>query len=818
VALGGEAVSAKLRGRWARRSTVSSGGARIAGDDDDNDDGDDDDGMIRLFDREYPRLYATYGVTEACVYQTCGEVVISECSCDDDAIREMAVSSSSNGESSSSPSSKRRGQSVGPPMMGTRVRILRTSDDEDDATDDASSSRRTGRNADSTEPAMGEVVLSGAQVDAVSSYRNLPDLTARSFVRRCRDDGGGSSVDADDDDEEEEEGCDSYFYRTGDVGYVDASTGNLHIVGRIEGDGMVKWNGIRLELSEIENATIDDDDASVLIGDEEEEGGLVVDCMAAIVTSYGVDSSADSINDDDDDGATIEQHVKEKLVAYCLLSAASRLQLGISSSSQRIPQRQNGGIPIAATTGVIVPPGPLLSLLRARCDRRVRKGCVPSHFVVIDRLPLSPTGKRDRSALPPLAECSVMGGSSTADDEDGDDGLLRAYGRVGPVVADMVCDVLNLQHCQRKLVTLDASFFALGGDSLGATRLVRGLYASYHGIMDSRNLGGATGSFDGPFAAKHLLQSNTLGDYVKFLESRLDSPSVFETSDNSDTISNGRGNKKGETNAVSHHGEEGEVSDPLYDALIRSITRGHNAVALALLDLGVDPNSQPSGGRMGKVTDRKQQRALFKSNPLHLACSRGNPHLVRKLLSKGCKANVPNASGSFPIHLACSRLEDEVDGGEKEDLNRRDCVNLLLDSGRVPIAIKDASKQTILHCAARSGHIELLKCIMDRWKVAAETIGIKFKSHNNVPGRIYDWHDRWFRTPVHWAVLNGRTSALEVLLDGGSSAFPPKPKSGVSKRSTGALIETPLEMCIRLYGDTVGIGKEISLLLRNANY
>jgi hypothetical protein len=133
-----------------------------AGDDDDNgdgddDDGDDDDGMIRLFDREYPRLYAMYGVTETCVYQTCGEVVISECSCDDDAIREMAVSSSSNGELPPS-SSKRLGQSVGPPMMGRKVRILCTSDDKDDATDDGSLSRRTGRNADSTEPAMGEVV------------------------------------------------------------------------------------------------------------------------------------------------------------------------------------------------------------------------------------------------------------------------------------------------------------------------------------------------------------------------------------------------------------------------------------------------------------------------------------------------------------------------------------------------------------------------------------------------------------------------------------------------------------------------------------
>merc|ERR1712194_289124 len=180
------------------------------------------------------------------------------------------------------------------------------------------------------------------------------------------------------------------------------------------------------------------------------------------------------------------------------------------------------------------------------------------------------------------------------------------------------------------------------------------------------------------------------------------------------------------------------------------------------------------GGRLGKIKDRKQQRSLFKSNPLHLACSRGDPSLVRTLLSKGCKANVPNASGLFPIHLACSRSEETGDSGE-EDLHRLECVRLLLSS--TPIAIKDGNKQTILHSAARSGHCELLKQIMVMWKAATETTGIKFKSHNNVPGRIYDWLDRWFRTPVHWAVLNGRMLALRILLDGGCSAFPPQAKS-----------------------------------------
>ena len=299
---------------------------------------------------------------------------------------------------------------------------------------------------------------------------------------------------------------------------------------------------------------------------------------------------------------------------------------------------------------------------------------------------------------------------------------------------------------------------------MAATRVVRGLYAQYHGILDSRNLGGESGTLDGPFAVIYLIQSDTLGDYVAFLESRLDTQSTFEGKEND--VTNHDAHQEAET--------EKKTTDPLYGSLIEAITVGHTSIASALLDLGVDPNSEPNEGRLGKNTDRKQQR--FQSNPLHLACLRGNSYLVKRLLSKGCKCNTPNATGSFPIHLACSRLEDKGDDS-KEDLNRLQCVKLLLE--RTPISIKDGNKQTILHSAARSGHVELLKYILNQWRIAAETTGMKFKSNNNVPGRIYDWYDRWFRTPVHWAVLNGRTKALQILLDGGCSAFPPKPKSGV---------------------------------------
>lgn len=153
--------------------------------------------------------------------------------------------------------------------------------------------------------------------------------------------------------------------------------------------------------------------------------------------------------------------------------------------------------------------------------------------------------------------------------------------------------------------------------------------------MDSRYLGGSSGTLDGPFAAKYLLQSASLGDYVNFLNSEIDCQSAFETRGVGGNALDVKDNSRVNNNVNSNLDEKEGSADPLYECLIESITLGYTAIASSLLDLGVNPNGLPNRGRLGKVTDRKQQRALFKSNPLHLVCLRGNPYLVQKLLSKG---------------------------------------------------------------------------------------------------------------------------------------------------------------------------------------
>jgi hypothetical protein len=176
------------------------------------------------------------------------------------------------------------------------------------------------------------------------------------------------------------------------------------------------------------------------------------------------------------------------------------------------------------------------------------------------------------------------------------------------------------------------------------TRVCRGLYAVHNGIMNSRNIGGETGTIDGPFAVKHLLQSSTLGEYVKFLHAH----SAFQ---------HGKVSPSDITESSQESSEQHDSNDLLYDYLIEAVSLGFTCLASSLLDLGVNPNSVTTDKkiRLGKVKDRNMQRKLFRANPLHLACIRGEPFLVKKLLAAGCKANTPDAQ----VGILCSLIDSD---------------------------------------------------------------------------------------------------------------------------------------------------------------
>ncbi|NBD09133.1 non-ribosomal peptide synthetase [Corallococcus silvisoli] len=91
--------------------------------------------------------------------------------------------------------------------------------------------------------------------------------------------------------------------------------------------------------------------------------------------------------------------------------------------------------------------------LRSHVQGLLPSHMVPSSFVLLDALPMTPNGKVDRHALPrPVAE---------------DERPSRTLTALEQVLSAIWCAVLNLAH-----VRVDANFFDLGGHSLLATQIV----------------------------------------------------------------------------------------------------------------------------------------------------------------------------------------------------------------------------------------------------------------------------------------------------------------------------------------------------------
>ena len=352
------------------------------------------------------------------------------------------------------------------------------------------------------------------------------------------------------------------------------------------------------------------------------------------------------------------------------------------------------------------------------------------------------------------------------------------------------------------------------------TRIVRCLYASHYGIFNSRHLGGKFGVLDeeGPFAARHAFQAPNLGEYVSWLDSHnVCQGTIGDINVASCSISSRRQEEMRSSSS-------GEL---LYDCLIEAIVRRQNRIALALLALEIDPSFSEHGGRLAKVPGRLAMRQLFKSNPLHLSCVQGEPSLVKVLISQGFSCMSPDANGAFPLHLVClnpsANSELDITSGESVDdvdeKKRIECIQHLLEFGKVPLPMKDGNKQTILHRAARMGNTTLTKYVIDLWKeggISGEVPSIKDQNG----GGIWDWYDRWHRTPVHWAVLNGHIETLELLLIAGCNPHPHQSKR--LNRSTSAEDETPLEICERKFlrsncHSQRKIGEAIELLLNGTN-
>ena len=111
--------------------------------------------------------------------------------------------------------------------------------------------------------------------------------------------------------------------------------------------------------------------------------------------------------------------------------------------------------------GYVVAPGAVIpnltQTLRARMEQLLPSYMVPSTFVRLESLPLNPTGKIDRKALPaPIVAFRPSGPSPLLSDD------------IEATLHSLFAQALGVAQ-----LDIDESFFDAGGDSLSAVRLVR---------------------------------------------------------------------------------------------------------------------------------------------------------------------------------------------------------------------------------------------------------------------------------------------------------------------------------------------------------
>ncbi|WP_460725781.1 amino acid adenylation domain-containing protein [Nocardia heshunensis] len=130
---------------------------------------------------------------------------------------------------------------------------------------------------------------------------------------------------------------------------------------------------------------------------------------------------------------------------------------------------------------VVAAPGRTLDteLLRTRIAAALPGYMVPSYLIQLDDVPLTPVGKLDRNALPAPDFATL------------DQRYLAPRTPVETAVAQVFADVLETER-----VSIDRSFFELGGNSLTATRVVARVNAALGATVALRDL------FDAPTVAQ----------------------------------------------------------------------------------------------------------------------------------------------------------------------------------------------------------------------------------------------------------------------------------------------------------------------------
>ena len=425
----------------------------------------------------------------------------------------------------------------------------------------------------------------------------------------------------------------------------------------------------------------------------------------------------------------------ESVLAMCPIVRSATLMLGREAKSLvalvELRDLSDGAQTAAdaAPTGVHARPlcARLSAVLDAHAARFLPRPMRPVAYTLAPAgfaLPTTANGKLDRARCSALhAEAEARAAAACVRTAESDEPLSAV--EVG--VANAWCDVLGLEH-----VRATDDFFRLGGDSIAALAVAKRLIerAAAAAVRECGSVAAeltwpANGEVSGAFAPSVLLALPGLREYA----AQLERSGVFLGS------ADGASAQPRPTPVLS---ESARWSRALYD----SAANGEVLAVAALLDARIDPNaplfhSLQCGENAG--TGEQPRPAGSTLTALHAAAANGRAECVALLVAHGANVNsTANALQRSALLAAASCRSCEEGSAAAEELLRAGAA----------VRTRDKNKQTVWHFAARVGNGRLI----ERLGQAADCV------------RDAVSHDKWSRTPLHWAVLNGHADAVKSLL------------------------------------------------------
>ncbi len=204
------------------------------------------------------------------------------------------------------------------------------------------------------------------------------------------------------------------LYKSGDLARI-LPGGDIEYLGRI--DQQVKIRGFRVELGEIESQLeqLDKIKEAIVLVKENKSGEKY---LCAYITAQSAERTAPGQGD-----------------------------IGKGDSKERKQEPSPGE-------------------LREFLARTLPDYMIPSYFVIIDRIPLTPNGKINRKALPePKTEVAATAGQYTAPRDKAEEKLVEIWSEILAI--------------EKEKIGIENSFFQLGGNSLSLIKMVSQVYKSF---------------------------------------------------------------------------------------------------------------------------------------------------------------------------------------------------------------------------------------------------------------------------------------------------------------------------------------------------